>query len=72
MLYRVGDIMALLQIGKSKAYDVIRRLQKDIESEGYIRPPAGRIQKRYFCKRYGLDVDDCDRYLKAIRKKVKK
>lgn len=68
MFYRVNDVMKLLQISKSKAYGVIRQLRKDLESEGYICPPAGRIQSRYFCERFGLEVDECNKYLKEIRK----
>ena len=48
MFYKVDAVMALLGISKSKAYEIIRQLRADLEADGYILPPAGKIQKRYF------------------------
>lgn len=65
MFYGVKDIMTILQIKQSKAYSIIKALRNSLEAEGYISPPAGRIQKRYFCDRYNLNLKDCEQILKA-------
>lgn len=63
MFYKVDAVMALLGISKSKAFEIIRQLRTDLEADGYILPPAGKIQKRYFCKRFDLDLQECEDYL---------
>lgn len=64
MFYKVNDVKALLGISDSKAYDIIRQLRRDLEAEGYISPPAGRIQKRYFCRRFGMELEECETFLR--------
>lgn len=64
MFYRVNDVETIFGIKHSKAYEIIRNLQKSLVAEGYVAPPAGRIQKRYFCKKYNLDLADCEALLK--------
>lgn len=48
--YMASDIMALLGISKSKAYDVIRTMRKECIDAGKLTKayPAGRIPKKYF------------------------
>ena len=65
MFYGVEEIMAILGIKRSKAYSIIYQLRQDLESEGYIIPPAGRVQKRYFCDRFHLDYRECEKFLKG-------
>lgn len=65
MFYGVEEIMAILGIQRTKAYTIIRRLRGDLKKAGYIEPPAGKIQKRYFCERYHLDIKECETYLKS-------
>ena len=64
MFYGVEEVMAILQIQRSKAYYIISDLRKSLEKEGYIAPPAGRIQKTYFCERFNLSLKECEKFLK--------
>ena len=53
MFYTVKEVMELLGIGKSKAYEIINRLNKELEAKGYI-VVRGKVSKRYFDeKMYG-------------------
>jgi hypothetical protein len=67
MFYYVEDIMQILGIAHTKAYEIIRNLADDLAKTKvpgkeitYCKPPAGRIQKAYFCERFALNVSDCD------------
>ena len=64
MFYGVEDIMAILGVQKAKAYSIIKDLRMDLEKRGYFSPPAGKIQKQYFCERYNLNLKDCEKFLK--------
>ena len=49
----VTDVCEILGVGKSKAYQTIRKLNKELESNGYLIV-AGKIPKKYFLERiYG-------------------
>jgi|GEM_PF-2954596 len=68
MFYDVTDIMCLIGIAQTKAYEIIRSLGNDLAStrvpgmtRNFCKPPAGKIQKKYFCERYNLDPEECDR-----------
>ena len=50
----VTDVMAILDIGQSNAYKLIRKLNDEIEAAGFIRPQGGRISERYFRERLYL------------------
>lgn len=51
--FDVNDVGKMLGVGKSKAYQVIRKLNKDLEKNGYLIV-AGKIPKKYFLERiYG-------------------
>ena len=63
MFYGVEEVIAILGVRRTKAYEIIRELREDLKSKGYIEPPAGRIQKRYFCERFSLDIAECERFL---------
>lgn len=54
MFYFVEDIMTLLGYSKSKSYKIIAKLNKELEDTGTCTC-AGRVSKKYFNKRYGLD-----------------
>lgn len=65
--YRVEDIMLIMDVGKSKAYEIINTLQDELvntkipgKNRCYAKPPAGRIRKDYFCEAYMLNPDECD------------
>lgn len=51
--FDVNDVCEILGVGKSKAYQVIRKLNKELENNGYLIV-AGKIPKKYFLERiYG-------------------
>lgn len=67
MWYTADDVMILLGVGQSKAYQVIKALGDEIaktkipgKDHCYARPPAGRIQKSFFCEKFMLDRFECD------------
>ena len=45
--YTVQDVMEKCSIGKSKAYSIIRQINKELEQQGKITI-AGRVNKKYF------------------------
>ena len=70
MWYGVEDVMTLLGVKQSKAYQVIRKLADEIaktkipgKDRCYERPPASRIQKSYFCEKYMFNIEECDKIL---------
>lgn len=48
--YRVEDVMEMLDIKQTKAYQIIRKLNNELEERGKI-VVAGRVSKRYFDER---------------------
>lgn len=48
--YRVDDVMIMLEVGRTKAFEIIKQLNLELEAQGkiYIR---GRVSKRYFDER---------------------
>ena len=53
MFYFVEDVMAMLGYSKSKSYKIIASLTRELEASG-VCVCDGRINKRYFDKRYGF------------------
>lgn len=52
-----NDIMEVLGVGRSKAYDIVRELNQELEESGYnvIR---GKVPIRYFQKKfYGCESE---------------
>lgn len=49
--YTVDDIMGFLGIGQSKAYSIIRELNNELKSKGFITI-AGKVPKKYFDEKY--------------------
>lgn len=49
---RVQDVMEILSCSRSKAYEVIAGLNKELEQKGFLFI-NGRISRRYFEERYG-------------------
>lgn len=51
--YFVSDVMHLLGVKESKAYGIIRALNKELRANGYItidgRVPARFFNERYYC-----------------------
>lgn len=52
----VEDVMKLLHIKRSLAYQIIRKLNKELDKDGYyiIR---GRVPRKYIIKRFGLEEE---------------
>ncbi|WP_206458661.1 ICEBs1 excisionase [Anaerovorax sp. IOR16] len=61
--YGAPDLVTILGVSRSKAYEIIRDLISDLEQMGKLSPKAGKIQKTYFCERFMLNPDDCDKLL---------
>lgn len=47
---RVDDVANELDVSKSYAYKIVRKLNKELESKGIITI-AGRVNKQYFMER---------------------
>ena len=47
---RVDDVARELDVSKSYAYKIVRKLNKELESKGIITI-AGRVNKQYFMER---------------------
>lgn len=49
----VNEIRQVLGIGRSKAYELIKRMNKELEAQGYItisgKVPTGYFRKRLYC-----------------------
>lgn len=72
MWYTATDVMTLLSVKQAKAYQVIKTLADEIANTKipgkdccYARPPAGRIQKSYFCEKFMFEQAECDKILEA-------
>ncbi|MED0689928.1 transcriptional regulator [Bacillus licheniformis] len=48
--YKVEDVMRMLDVKQTKAYSIIRQLNKELEAQGKI-VVAGRVSKKYFDER---------------------
>ena len=46
-----NEIMGILGIGRSKAYEVVRQLNEELEKDGY-NVIKGKVPVRYFQKKY--------------------
>ena len=52
----VKDIMKTLSVSESKAYSVVRELNKELTDKGYMVIP-GKVSRKYFEERfYGVEV----------------
>ena len=47
-------VMELLGVKKTKAYDIIAKLNKELEEKGFLTQ-RGRVVATYFYERYGVD-----------------
>lgn len=48
--YRVDDVMNMLEVKETKAYQIIRKLNNELKEKGKI-VVAGRVSKKYFDER---------------------
>ena len=51
----VDDVAEVLAYSKSHSYKIIERLNKELESKGYLTRP-GMISRKYFYERTGLEM----------------
>lgn len=58
----VKDVTKILGISSSKAYVIIRQLNQELKSNGYITI-AGKIPKKYFLEKYYCDIDEVEEEL---------
>ncbi len=54
MMIGVKEVAALLEVSESKAYAVIRRLNRELAEEGFLTV-RGRVPESYLKKRFHLD-----------------
>lgn len=50
--YTVKDVMQILGCKETKAQDIIRQLNDEMEAKGYMRYPKGKVSKKYFNERF--------------------
>lgn len=48
--YGVEEVQEILGIGKSKAYDIIRKLNAELDKKGYLTV-RGKVNIKYFQER---------------------
>lgn len=48
--YRVTDVMVMLDVSQTKAYEIIKKLNDELKEQGKI-VIAGRVSKKYFDER---------------------
>ena len=52
----VRDVMAVLEVSESKAYSIIKRLNRELADKGYITI-QGKISRAYFEEKvYGVHI----------------
>lgn len=51
------DVAEVLAYSKSHSYKIIERLNKELESKGYLTRP-GMISRKYFYERTGLEMPE--------------
>lgn len=51
ILMKADDVGKALQISKQQAYRIIRRLNEELEAQGYMTI-QGRVNREYFLKRF--------------------
>ena len=59
---RVEDVARELDVSKSYAYEIVQKLNKELEAKGYITI-SGRVNRQYFLERtcYGGSAEDSER-----------
>lgn len=50
---RAADVMEILDIGQTKAYEIMGRINKELEAEGFEtfpgRIPEARFREKFYC-----------------------
>ncbi len=47
LFMNVYEVMEILDVSKNKAYDVMRKLNRKLEKEGYVIV-SGKVSRKYF------------------------
>lgn len=55
-LIDVREVQDILRVAESTAYSVIKRLNEELESKGYLTL-RGKVEKKYLMQRYGLSME---------------
>jgi hypothetical protein len=53
-IYNVKDVMELLGIGETKAYEIIKKLNQELEKKGYLTV-RGKVNARYLKERFMIE-----------------
>lgn len=57
MLLRMAEVAQLLDVKPSRAYSIIKQLNKELIAQGYMTL-SGRIERSYLLERFGLKEED--------------
>lgn len=57
------DVAALLGCGKSKAYDIVRDVNKLAKKNGNHPFPSGKANKYLFSDTFGIPIEEVDRVI---------
>ncbi len=57
------DVMRLFGCSKSKAYDIVRGVNKCAKDKGHRPLPAGKANKYLFANIYDLPIEEVDRVI---------
>lgn len=49
--YTVDEVKTLMGVAETKAYNIIKQLNKELEDKGYITV-RGKVSKKYFNERF--------------------
>lgn len=49
--YTADDVIEILDVKRTKAYEIIRRLNAELEGQGFMTT-KGKVSKRYFHQRF--------------------
>ena len=73
--YTATDVMILLEVKQTKAYAIIKDLNKKLSQTKipgtdryYSCPGAGKIRKSFFCETFMLDEKECDEIIAEAKK----
>lgn len=55
-MYAVSDVKKILQVQSSKAYEIIRTLNKELEEQGFLTV-KGKVSAKYFNERFFGNTD---------------
>lgn len=57
------DVAVLLGCGKSKAYNIVREVNKSAKKKGNHPFPAGKANKYLFSDIYGIPIEEVDKVI---------